>query len=96
MDPSQDLYKLGRDLDLGAREPEFCALYGPDKGRPGFPIRLMAVFHLLSYTLGLLDVQVVAQRVLNPYWHYFCGEEYFHLPIPIRPSLMTRGRKRIG
>lgn len=32
----------------------------------------------------------------NPYWQYFCGEQYFRHDLPIDPSLMTGFRKRIG
>jgi len=34
--------------------------------------------------------------VENPYWQYFCGEEYFQHQLPIDPSSMTRFRQRIG
>src|ERR1035438_1530550 len=32
----------------------------------------------------------------NPYWQYFCGEEYFQHRLPIDPSQMTRFRTRLG
>jgi IS5 family transposase len=96
LDPDQELYKLAKILDWTALEAEFGALYCPDNGRPGVPIRLMAGLHLLKHTFGLSDEQVVAQWVLNPYWQFFCGEEYFQHKLPIHPSQMTRWRKRIG
>jgi IS5 family transposase len=96
LNPSQELYKLAQVLDWGTLERAFGALYCPDNGRPGIPIRLMAGLHLLKHTFGLSDEQVVAQWVLNPYWQFFCGEEYFQHQLPIHPSQMTRWRKRIG
>ena len=96
LDPEQELYKLAKVLDWAALEAEFGPLYCPDNGRPGVPIRLMAGLHLLKHTFGLSDEQVVAQWVLNPYWQFFCGEEYFQHQLPIHPSQMTRWRKRIG
>jgi IS5 family transposase len=38
----------------------------------------------------------VERLVENPYWQYFCGEEYFRHSMPINPSMMTRFRDRIG
>lgn len=96
LDADQELYKLAQILDWAALETEFGALYCPDNGRPGIPIRLMAGLHLLKHTFSLSDEQVVAQWVLNPYWQFFCGEEYFQHKLPIHPSQMTRWRKRIG
>jgi len=96
LDSEQELYKLAQVLDWTALEAGFGALYCPDNGRPGVPIRLMAGLHLLKHTFGLSDEQVVAQWVLNPYWQFFCGEEYFQHQLPIHPSQMTRWRKRIG
>jgi IS5 family transposase len=96
LDPEQELYKLAQIINWSALDAEFGALYCPDNGRPGVPIRLMAGLHFLKHTFGLSDEQVVAQWVLNPYWQYFCGEEFFQHQLPIHPSQMTRWRKRIG
>ncbi|MBP1627112.1 MAG: transposase domain protein [Holophagaceae bacterium] len=96
LDSSQELYRLAQVLDWSALEQEFGTLYCADNGRPGVPIRLMAGLHLLKHTYGVSDEQVVAQWVLNPYWQFFCGEEYFQHQLPIHPSQMTRWRKRIG
>jgi hypothetical protein len=32
----------------------------------------------------------------EPYWQYFCGEEYFQHRLPIDPLQMTRFRTRLG
>jgi IS5 family transposase len=96
LDPDQELFKLTRIIDWSRLEAEFGSLYCADNGRPGVPIRLMAGLHFLKHTFGLSDEQVVAQWVLNPYWQFFCGEEFFQHKVPIHPSQMTRWRKRIG
>lgn len=96
LDPEQELFKLTRIIDWGRLEAEFGSLYCPNNGRPGVPIRLMAGLHFLKHTFGLSDEQVVAHWVLNPYWQFFCGEEFFQHELPIHPSQMTRWRKRIG
>lgn len=96
LDPSQELYRLASVIDWAALEAEFGKLYCPDNGRPGVPIRLMAGLHLLKHTYALSDEQVVQRWVENPYYQYFCGEEYFQHRLPINPSQMTKWRKRVG
>jgi transposase, IS5 family len=74
---------------------EFGVLYA-DQGRPGVPIRLMAGLHYLKHAFDLSDEDTVKGWVENPYWQYFCGEEYFQHQLPIDPSQMTRFRTRLG
>ncbi len=71
-------------------------MYAAGIGRPGHPIRLMVGLQLLKHTCNVSDEEVVALWVENPYWQYFCGEQYFRHEFPIDPSLMTGFRKRIG
>lgn len=52
--------------------------------------------HYLKHAFGLSDEVVVKTWVENPYWQYFCGEEYFQHRLPIDPSQMTRFRHRLG
>ena len=56
----------------------------------------MAGLHYLKHAFGLSDEAVVKGWVENPYWQYFCGEEYFQRRLPIDPSQMTRFRTRLG
>ena len=39
---------------------------------------------------------MVGRWVENPYWQFFCGEEFFRHALPIHPCQMTRWRQRIG
>ncbi|MBC8554057.1 MAG: IS5 family transposase, partial [Candidatus Brocadiales bacterium] len=65
------------------------------KGRPGKPTRLMVGLHYLKHTYNLSDDEVVLQWLENPYWQYFCGNEYFEHNFPIDASSMTRWRQRV-
>jgi len=56
----------------------------------------MVGLHYLKHTFDKSDEAVVNCWVENPYWQYFCGEEYFRHQLPIDPSQMTRFRDRIG
>jgi IS5 family transposase len=90
------LVQLGQKIDWQSCERKFGGLYATGIGRPGHPIRLMVGLQLLKHTCNVSDEEVVATWVENPYWQYFCGEQYFRHDLPIDPSLMTGFRKRIG
>lgn len=90
-----ELYRLARQVDWSSFEERFGALYA-EAGRPGVPVRLMVGLHYLKHAFNESDESVVARWVENPYWQYFCGEEYFTHRLPIDPSQMTRFRARIG
>ena len=90
-----ELCRLARVIDWQRCEAQFGALYAED-GRPGIPVRLMVGLHYLKHAFNESDETVVARWVENPYWQYFCGEEYFSHRPPIDPSQMTRFRQRIG
>ncbi len=74
----------------------FGPLYCEGKGRPGNPTRLMVGLHYLKHTYDLSDEEVVLQWLENPYWQYFCGNEYFEHDFPIDASSMTRWRQRVS
>ncbi len=42
------------------------------------------------------EILVVKGWTENPYWQYFCGEEYFQHKMPIHPVTMTKWRNRPG
>ncbi len=56
----------------------------------------MAGLQLLKHTFNLSDEQVVTRWTENPYWQFFCGEEFFRHSLPIHPCQMTRWWQRIG
>ncbi len=95
IDLRHELCRLADQIHWQALVDQFGALYS-DNGRPGVPIRLMAGLHYLKHTFGLSDEAVVKGWKENPYWQYFCGEEYFQHQLPINPSQMTRFRDRLG
>ena len=89
------LYRLADLIDWQAFEEGFGTLYS-ENGRPGIPIRLMVGLTYLGHAFRLSDEEVVRRWVENPYWQFFCGEEYFRHDLPIDPSSLSRWRKRIG
>jgi transposase, IS5 family len=95
IDMEHALVKLARLIDW-SRFDEGYGWFYHEKGRPGLSTRLMAGLHLLKHMEGLSDEAVCARWVENPYYQYFCGEQYFRHKLPLDRSSMTRWRNRIG
>lgn len=70
--------------------------YTDKPGHPALPTRLMAGLHILKYADNLSDEELCARWVENPYYQYFCGEEFFRHDLPFERSSMTRWRQRMG
>jgi len=94
LDLRHELCKLSELIDWQSLHDEFAPLYGDD-GRPGESIRLMCGLQYLKHAYAMSDEQVVQRWVENPYWQYFCGEEYFCHILPVHPTSMTKFRNRI-
>src|SRR3979490_1117841 len=56
----------------------------------------MAGLAILKHTYNLSDEVVCEQWVENPYYQYFCGEEFFQHRLPLDRSSMTHWRNRMG
>ena len=95
IDVRHELCRLAERMRWQELVDAFGALYA-EQGRPGVPIRLMVGLHYLKHAYGLSDEVIVRSWVENPYWQYFCGEEYFQHQLPIDPSQMTPFRTRLG
>src|SRR5712671_1163665 len=90
------LVKLARTIDWGFLEEKFGAVYADGSGRPPLPTRLMAGLAILKHTYNLSDEVVCEQWIENPYYQYFCGEEFFQHRLPLDRSSMTHWRNRMG
>ena len=71
-------------------------VYSDGPGQPPLASRLMAGLHILKYADNLSDDEVCARWLENPYYQYFCGEEFFRHELPLDRSSMTRWRQRMG
>jgi transposase, IS5 family len=90
------LVKLARTIDWGFLEEKFGAVYADGSGRPPLPTRLMAGLAILKHTYNLSDEMVCEQWIENPYYQYFCGEEFFQHRLPLDRSSITNWRHRMG
>ncbi|MCP4374371.1 MAG: IS5 family transposase [Deltaproteobacteria bacterium] len=96
IDTTHPLCVLGAKINWPEFDKTFGALYSEGKGRPAIPTRLMVGLHYLKHTYNLSDEEVVSRWLENPYWQYFCGNDYFEHDFPIDASSMTRWRKRVS
>ncbi len=94
--PSHPLVALTVDMNWPAFDLQFGCYYSEDQGRPALPTRLLTGLHYLKYAHNLSDEATVTQFLENPYWQYFCGNEYFEHELPCHPTTLSRWRKRIG
>ena len=96
IDMEHALVRLARTIDWGFLETTFGAVYEDGAGRPPLPTRLMAGLAILKHTYNLSDEVVCELWLENPYYQYFCGEEFFRHRLPFDRSSMTHWRNRMG
>jgi IS5 family transposase len=96
IDGKHALVKLARTIDWGFLEEKFGAVYKDGPGQPPLPTRLMAGLAILKHTYNLSDDVVCELWLENPYYQYFCGEEFFQHQLPLDRSSMTHWRNRMG
>lgn len=96
IDLGHELVKLGRLVEWDALATDLSGTYCANNGRPGESIRLMAGLLLLKNLKGLSDEEVCAVWRENPYFQYFCGEEFFQHRLPVEPPSLSIFHKRIG
>src|ERR1700710_756428 len=90
------LVKLARAIDWRFLEEKFGAVYADGSGRPPLPSRLMAGLAILKHTYDLSDEVVCERWVENPYYQFFCGEEFFQHRLVFDRSSLTRWANRMG
>ena len=92
IDLNHELAKLARAIDWRFLEEKFGAVYTDRPGRPPLPTRLMAGLAILKHTFNLSDEVVCDRWVENPYYQYFCGEEFFRHALPLDRSSIASTR----
>jgi len=90
------LVRLSESINWKSLEEKLTEKYSEKMGAPGKEIRLMVGLQYLKYMYNESDEMIVQKFVENPYYQFFCGNEYFEHSLPIDSSSMTRFRKRMG
>src|SRR5262249_437828 len=96
LDMNHALVKLARTIDWRFLEAKFGAVYTDKPGQPPLPTRLMAGLAILKHTYDLSDEALCDRWVENPYFQYFCGEEFFQHALVFDRSSLTRWPPRVG
>src|SRR5213080_3386060 len=96
IDMKHSLVTLARTVDWGFLEQAFGAVYTDGPGQPPLPTRLMAGLAILKHTYDLSDEVLCERWVENPYYQFFCGEEFFQHRLVFDRSSLTRWRNRMG
>jgi Transposase domain (DUF772) len=94
LDMGHALAVLARKVDWSFLEKRFGEAYRDGPGQPPLPTRLMAGLTILKYTYNLSDEELCARWVENPYYQFFCGEEFFQHELVLDRSSLTRWRQR--
>jgi IS5 family transposase len=94
--PDHPLVHLATAIQWERFDEAYAQFYCPNNGAPGLPTRLMVGLYYLKYTFNLSDEELVMRWVENPYWQYFCGEEYFQTDFPCDDTSLGVWRRRIG
>jgi len=96
IDLSHELVRMSRMIDWDGLSADLSTFYCATNGRPGGSIRMMAGLLFLKDLKGLSDESVCEAWRENPYFQYFCGEEFFQHRLPVEPPSLSILRKRLG
>ncbi len=96
IDLRHPLVKLARETDWPFLEKTFGEGYTDGPGQPPLPTWLMAGLLILKYTHNLSDEVLCERWVENPYYQFFCGEEFFQHDLVLDRSSLSNWRQRIG
>lgn len=89
-----ELCQMAELIDWESHDKNFADFFQSKTGNPAIATRLIVGLFYLKHTFNLSDEELIARWVENPYWQYFCGEQYLQHRFPIDPSSMSRWRKR--
>jgi transposase, IS5 family len=90
-----ELCQMAELIDWERFEQEFNKLFPSPTGKPAIATRLIVGLFYLKHAFNLSDEVLVARWVENPYWQYFCGEQYLQHKLPIDPTSLVKWRNRL-
>lgn len=90
-----ELCQLSELIDWNKFDNEFGRLFPSHTGKPATASRLVVGLFYLKHAFNLSDEELIDRWVENPYWQYFCGEQYLQHHFPVDPTSLTKWRKRL-
>ncbi|MFP4098300.1 MAG: transposase [Alphaproteobacteria bacterium] len=88
VDMRDSLVRLANAIDWEGLEEDLSQYYCADNGRPGGCIWLMVGLCILKDKEGLSNEDLYRVWRQNPYFQYFCGEEYFRHDGPVEKDAL--------
>ena len=95
IDLKHELCLLAKQINWNFLDKEFEKLFPSRKGCPAIPTRLIVGLFFLKATYKTSDENMPRRWIENPYWQYFCVEQYMRHKFPIHPSSFSKWRKRL-
>ena len=96
IDMRHELVRLAGLINWRLLDHKLGDMYTDGPGQPPLPTRLMAGLSILKHTHDLSDEELERRWVENPYFQFFCGEEFFRHTSPFDRSSLSRWRTRMG
>jgi IS5 family transposase len=90
-----ELCRMSEIIDWSKFDNEFGKFFPSTTGCPATATRLIVGLFYLKHAFKLSDEELVARWIENPYWQYFCGEQYLQHKFPVHPSSLSKWRKRL-
>lgn len=90
-----ELCRMAELIDWPKFDTEFGQFFPSTTGCPAIATRLIVGLFYLKHAFKLSDEELVARWVENPYWQYFCGEQYLQHEFPVHPSSLSKWRRRL-
>jgi IS5 family transposase len=90
-----ELCLLAEQIHWEYLDEGFGKLFPSPKGCPAISTRLIAGLFFLKAIYKTSDEDIPKRWVENPYWQYFCGEQYMQHEFPIDSSSLSKWRKRL-
>lgn len=90
-----ELCRMAELIDWSKFDEEFSRFFPSSTGCPATATRLIVGLFYLKHAFKLSDEELIARWIENPYWQYFCGEQYLQHQFPVHPSCLSKWRKRL-
>jgi IS5 family transposase len=91
-----ELCRLAELIEWQRFDEQFATYFPSPTGNPAKSARLIAGLLYLKHAFNLSDEALIERWAENPYWQYFCDEQYLQHAFPLDPTSMTKWRKRLG
>ena len=90
-----ELCQMAELIDWQRLDEQFSQFFPSHTGKPATRTRLIVGLFYLKQAFNMSDESLIERWVENPYWQYFCGEQYLQHKFPVDPTSLVKWRKRL-